>query len=246
MSGLLLPTVPRSAALLAPVAPTVVTPVGVLEFHAGLDRRRLPGRPTRAHRLPGGAVVHRWETEAAELELLLCPFEAGETEFTLPVDACWGAVWQLRARTALRHVELSAGFSGVPADVESGYDGGQAVAAVSLSNAGTELTLGGSDEEEICARAADGRALPRRWAAHLDDVYARSPRLAWGVEYLDDHRSLAWTLPPFEPGDEAVLHAAVSWRTPQPEDPEDDMSPWWAVLVQPERILAAATGAARP
>ncbi|MFB7613337.1 hypothetical protein [Kitasatospora sp. NPDC056181] len=237
----LLPSVPRLPGPFVPAAPNVATPLGVLEFGAVVDRRPVPRQPTSVHRLPGGALIHRWECDSVELELLLCPFEASATDFTVPVDACWGAVWQVYARTALRRVELSAAFRAVPADVESGYDGTQAVAAVSLENAGTVLTLSGSDEEDICARAEAGDSVPRRWAAHLDDVYRRSPSLTWGVEYVDGHRGLTWTLPPFEPGEHAVLHAATSWRTPQPDDPEDDMSTWWAAMVQPSYLLAAAS-----
>ncbi|MEU6237242.1 hypothetical protein [Kitasatospora sp. NPDC047058] len=240
MSGLL-PSVPRSPAPLTS-ATAIATPVGALEFSARIGSWAVPARPQRAFCLPGGALVHRWEHESAELELLICSYEA-ETDFTLPVAACWGAVWSVRARTALERVRLSASFRDVPADVQSGPASGQAVAALDLWNAGTDLTLGGSDEEDICDRAEAGDSLPRRWAALIDDVH-RGTHPTWGVEYQDDHPGLAWTLPPFAPADHAVLHAAVSWRTPRPDDPEDDVSPWWAVITRPRHLLAAAAAAA--
>ncbi|MFD0274360.1 hypothetical protein ACFVHB_10690 [Kitasatospora sp. NPDC127111] len=240
----LLPSVPRSPGPPTSGGAAIATPVGELEFSARIGAWSVPRRPQRAFRLPGGALVHRWEHASAELELLICSYEAEETEFTLPVAACWGAVWSVRARTALERVRLSASFRDVPADVRSDAAVGQAVAAVELWNAGTDLTLSGSDEEELCARAGAGDSLPRRWAALLDDVHRRS-HPTWGVEYRPDHQGLTWALPPFAPGDHALLHAAVSWRTPLPDDPDDDTSTWWAtILTQPRHLLAAAAAAA--
>ncbi|WP_327682425.1 hypothetical protein [Kitasatospora sp. NBC_00458] len=238
----LLPHVPRLPGPFVPAEPSVTTPLGVLVLRAELGGRPVPSRPTRLHRLPAGGLLYRWERADADLELLLCPLRTPASEVSLAVDNGWGAVWGLDARTALDRVRLTASFQAVPADVYSGYAGGQSLAAVELSDPGTVLHLGGSDEEEICARARSGSGVPRAWAARLDEVYARGRRPAWGVEYLDEHQGLRWTLPPLAAGDHVRLHAAVGWRTPRPDDPEDDESTWWAVLTDPERILAAAEG----
>lgn len=241
--AVLLPAVPRTAEP-AIVAPSVVTPLGVLGFSATVDHWTVPALPSAVDRLPGGGRIFRWEHEIAELELLLCPFEPLATDFTLPVDGCWGAVWRVTARERLGRVALSAAFHAVPEDVESSYDGGQGLAAVALWTGETELTLGCPDEEDICSRAEYSADLPRRWAALLAEVYKRSPRMKWGVNCLDDDHGLRWALPPLEQGEHCVLHAAVSWRTPAPEDDEDDVSTWWAVFVRAEHILGAAAAAA--
>lgn len=65
--------------------------------------------------------------------------------------------------------------------------------------------------------------------------------MKWGVDYLDDDRGLRWALPPMEQGEHCVLHAAVSWRNPTPDEAEDDMSTWWAVLLNPGHILGPAS-----
>ncbi|WP_371476806.1 hypothetical protein [Kitasatospora sp. NBC_00315] len=239
MSGLL-PAVPGTAESVA-FDPSVVTPLGVLRFDGTVDYWRLPTLPRTVRRLPGGDLLFRWEHEIAVLELLLRRLEPPSFEGMLPLADCWGAVWRVTALRPLSRVELSASFHAVPEGVQSGYDGAQALAAVSLWNTETLLTLGGPDEEDICSRAEYDADLPRRWAALLGEVYERSPRMKWGVDYLDDDRGLRWALPPMEQGEHCVLHAAVSWRNPTPDEAEDDMSTWWAVLLNPGHILGPAS-----
>lgn len=125
---------------------------------------------------------------------------------------CRGAVWRVRARGPLGRVELSASFGALPEGVTSGYDGGQGLAAVSLSDAGTGtvLTLGGPDEEDDCL-----------------------------VDYLDGDRGIRWTLPPLARGERRVLHAAASRWTPAPDEDAEDISTWWAVLVSAGHILGS-------
>ncbi|WP_371616922.1 hypothetical protein [Streptomyces sp. NBC_00454] len=240
----LLPAVPRSAEPVA-ITPSVVTPLGVLGFGGVLDHWKVPARPRTVHRLPDGGMIFRWEHKIAELELLLRRFEPPTQDGTLPLADCWGAVWRVGAHRLLSRVELSARVHAVPEDVRSGYNGGQALAAVSLSNAGTVLTLGGPDEEDICSRAERDAGLPRRWAGLLDEGGAGSPHMTWGVDYLDDNRGLRWALPPLAKGEHCVLHVAVSWRTPAPGEDEDDISTWWAVLVNPEHIMGPAPASTR-
>lgn len=158
MSGLL-PAVPGTAESVA-FDPSVVTPLGVLRFDGTVDYWRLPTLPRTVRRLPGGDLLFRWEHEIAVLELLLRRLEPPSFEGMLPLADCWGAVWRVTALRPLSRVELSASFHAVPEGVQSGYDGAQALAAVSLWNTETLLTLGGPDEEDICSRAEYDADLP--------------------------------------------------------------------------------------
>lgn len=233
----LLPDVPRTVC-----RPTrelrVETPVGALSFAALLDTWEVPSIPRAVSLLPSGALIARWTHRSAELELLVGRFKPSVVDTGVPVTDCWGAVWRIDALTPLPSVRLSATLPPPPDGVDGGWDGGQCLSALTFDSPDMRMTLGGSDEEEICLRAESGDDLPRRWAALIDDVYASQPNSGWGVEAKED-RGLEWTLPALEQGEHAVLHVAACW-TPLPAD-EDDATTWYAVgNASPREILNQA------
>ncbi|WP_345700970.1 hypothetical protein [Kitasatospora terrestris] len=210
--------------------PGVRTPLGVLRFSAVVDGHRVPGAAEEAT-----ADGLRWSHPRFGLELVVKPFEppCSDPDLARPVDGCWGAVWRVTAHEPLHRVRLAAAFAAVPPGVEAQWDGGQGLTAVELHDGRTVLHLGGPDDEDLCLRA--GADVPARWGGLLEQVYRRSAK--WGSEVRPDHRGLAWVLPPMEPGEHVLVQAAVAWRELRPDDPEDDMSTWWAVLVNPEHVL---------
>ncbi|MGF1428228.1 hypothetical protein [Kitasatospora sp. LaBMicrA B282] len=242
----LLPTVPRTPGA-ARTAPALATLLGCLAFGATIDSRPLPALPDRVFRLPGGARVFHWDRPDAELELLLCRFDPRRTTAQAaddrPLADCWGAVWRVAARRTLERVELSAAFPHPAADVQCDYSGAQSLVAIALWNDRTVLTLGSSDEEELCDRATGRHPdLPHRWGDLLPQVHDRTT--TWGTSCDSDARELRWALPALAPREHAVLHSAVAWRHPEPDevDPEEDLTTFWAVLTSPESVLAAIPG----
>lgn len=248
MSAALLPSVPRTP-LPARLPPAIATPLGPLHFETVIGGRRLPAVPQRAGRLPSGATVFGWSGPEFELELLLCPFESPKLHEASRPTTCHGVLWRLAARAPLRQAALTVAYDRLPPGVDGGYDGGQGLDAITYRDERTLLTLGVPDDEDLCLRAGpdDEGGLPAAWAAYLDDVYARSPRLDWGVDHLDGERGLRWVLPPLAAGAHCLLHAAVSWcdaGPPPGPDEEEDAGTWFAVLVGPDPILRAAAGTA--
>ncbi|MFI2611297.1 hypothetical protein [Kitasatospora sp. NPDC018619] len=234
---MLLPAVPRTR--LNPVArPTVDTPFGPLAFTTAVGNTGLPLLPDELYALPGGPTVARWARPEARVELLRTPFDPElDPEAFGPLTGCQAAVWRIDALAPLRRVRFSAELSaGLPEGAEAGYDGGQALAAVTVEDDRTRLTLGGHDEEAICW-AAEGGEAPRRWAALLDAVYERSFH-GWGVDY-GGYRGLSWTLPPLEAGDHCELPVVAAWAPAA----DDTANTWCAVAPSPAVLLRQATAA---
>ncbi len=238
MSGFL-PALPRLTCHPA-VQPRIATPLGDLTFSAALSNRQLPAVPDTLSRLPSGALIAHWTEPAADLELLVTRYDPDlDPDHWAPLTDCWAAVWRVQARTALPRVQLSATLSPLPSGVDSGFDGGQALAAITFDNSDTKLTLGGPDEEDICLGAADSSALATRWGRLVDRVYATTRDLGWGVDY-GNNEGLEWTLPSMEQGDRCLIHVVVAWSPPTNEE---DANTWFAVATTPENIIRQAADA---
>ncbi|MEV7599222.1 hypothetical protein AB0O91_17755 [Kitasatospora sp. NPDC089797] len=235
---MLLPTVPRVRSR-AVVRPVLGTPFGPLTFATGFGGTALPPLPDELFDLPGGRTLARWTTPAARVELLLTPYDPElDPEVWGPLTGCRAAVWRIDARVPLGRVRFSAQLPGrLPDGVDAGWDGGQALAAITLEDGTTRLTVGGNDEEAICSAGEAGEA-PRRWAALGDEVYARSSA-TWGVDF-GDHHGMVWTLPPLEAGDHCELPVVAAWA-PAAEETENT---WFAVMPSPTVLLRRAAAAA--
>ncbi|SDT41349.1 hypothetical protein SAMN05216371_2209 [Streptomyces sp. TLI_053] len=126
----------------------------------------------------------------------------------------------------------------LPEGADWGYDGGQALAAITVEDDETRLTVGGNDEEAICW-AAEAREVPRRWAALIDEPY-RSSSGAWGVDY-GPSPGMSWTLPPLAAGEHCELPVVAAWAPAA----DDSANTWYAVMPSPTVLLRqAAAGAA--
>ncbi|GGQ64721.1 hypothetical protein [Kitasatospora griseola] len=149
--------------------------------------------------------------------------------------------WSCCSPRTCRSRPVSPGSSRRPGrrpGTESGYGGGQYLAALEITGAGHDLALAGEDAEAICRRAADGTGVPARWAG--ESAAVEEHRHGWGEEYLWDRHALRWTLPDLLPGEHLLLPVAAAWLPTGPDD--DDASALWAADLRLEVILAAAEG----
>ncbi|MEV7783262.1 hypothetical protein [Kitasatospora sp. NPDC088351] len=227
---MLLPTVPRIR-LRSAVQPAIDTPFGPLTFTTAIGNTGLPLLPDELFELPGGRTVARWVRPAARVELLLTPYDPELCPETWgPLTDCRAAVWRIDAFAPFGRVQFSAGLSArLPEGVDAGYDGGQALAAITVEDEKTRLTVGGDDAEAICW-AADAGEVPRRWAALIDEVYNHSFS-TWGVDF--GHNGMSWTLPPLEAGDHCELPVIAAWAPVT----DESANTWYAVMASPTVLL---------
>ncbi|MFE5792680.1 hypothetical protein ACFQ8C_08880 [Streptomyces sp. NPDC056503] len=232
---MLLPTVPRTR--LRPAdQPAIDTPFGPLTFTTTIGSTRLPPRPDELFRLPGDRTLARWVTSRARVELLLTRYDPElDPENWGPLTDCRAAVWRIDALAPLGRAQFSAGLPArLPEGADGGYDGGQALAAITVEDGKTRLTIGGSDEEAIC-RAADTGEVPRQWAALIDEVHDHSFS-TWGVDY-GQYRGMSWTLPPLEAGDHGELPVVAAWAPAA----DESANTWYAVKSTPTVLLGRVT-----
>ncbi|MFI9212646.1 hypothetical protein ACIGW7_31540 [Streptomyces sp. NPDC053253] len=228
---MLLPTVPRTR-LRSSDQPAINTPFGPLTFTTTIGNTSLPLQPDELFQLPGDRTLARWVTPGARVELLLTPYDPElDPENWGPLIDCRAAVWRIDALTPLRRVQFSAGL---PEGADGGYDGGQALAAITVEDETTRLTVGGRDEEAICG-AADAGEVPRRWAALIDEVHNHSFS-TWGVDY-DHYHGMSWTLPPLEAGDHCELPVVAAWAPAT----DESANTWYAVMPSPTVLLRQVT-----
>ena len=71
---MLLPTVPRTR-LCSAVQPAIDTPFGPLTFTTTIGNAGLPLLPDELFELPSGRTLARWVHPAANVELLLTPYD---------------------------------------------------------------------------------------------------------------------------------------------------------------------------
>ncbi|MCM1946078.1 hypothetical protein NC315_11930 [Streptomyces sp. G2] len=177
-------------------------------------------------------MLARWTAPGARVELLLTPYDPElDLESWGPLTGCRAAVWRIDARTRLGRVRFTAGL---PKGCAGGYDGGQALAAITVEDENTRLTIGGSDEEGIC-RAVDRGEVPARWAELIDEVPDPSSS-TWGVDY-GHYQGMSWTLPPLEPGDHCELPVVAAWAPAA----DETASTWYAVMPSPTVLLSQVT-----
>lgn len=228
---MLLPTVPRtrvpSAGQLA-----IDTPFGPLAFATTIGNTGLPLLPDELFELPSGRTLARWVTPVARVELLLTPYDPElDPEVWGPLTDCRAAVWRIDVLAAIGRVRFSAGLA---EGADAGWDGGQALAAITVEDEKTRLTVGGNDEEAICW-AADSGEVPRRWAALIDEVYDRASS-TWGVDFGHNH-GMSWTLPPLEAGDHCELPVVAAWAPVT----DESANTWYAVMPSPTVLLRQVT-----
>ncbi|MFE6868173.1 hypothetical protein ACFVFS_16610 [Kitasatospora sp. NPDC057692] len=244
---MLLPAAPR-VRLSPPFRPTVDTPFGPLAFETALGDTALPPQPDELFVLPDGSggptgrLIARWTRPAARVELLLTAYDPDlDPGAWGPLTDCRAAVWRIEARAPLTGVRFSASLpQPLPEGADSGWDGGQALAAFTVEDERTRLTVGGNDEEAICG-AAEAREAPRRWAALLDEVYERTFS-GWGVDATGGP-AMTWRLPPLEAGDHCELPVVAAWAPVE----DETANTWYAVMPSPTVVLrqvAAAVAAA--
>ncbi|GAA1397507.1 hypothetical protein GCM10009639_34990 [Kitasatospora putterlickiae] len=237
---MLLPVLARTA--LQPVErPALATPFGPLTFETAVGDTVLPPLPDELFELPGGGtVVARWSRPAARVELLLTAYDPDlDPEAWGPLTGCQAAVWRIDALVALTRVRFEASLPARLAEGADAYwDGGQALAAITVEDERTRLTVGGHDEEAICW-AGDAHERPRRWAALLDEVCARSFN-GWGVDF-GDHRGMAWTLPPLGAGEHCELPVVAAWGSAD----DGTENTWCAVIPSPTVLLRQVADRAR-
>ncbi|MFI5533055.1 hypothetical protein ACIA8O_31405 [Kitasatospora sp. NPDC051853] len=232
---MLLPTVPRTR-LRSADQPAIETPFGPLTFATSVGSTGLPLRPDEQFHLPGDRTLARWVTPEARVELLLTPYDPELDPGNWgPLTGCRAAVWRIDALVPLGRVQFSAGLSEpLPEGADGGYDGGQVLAAVTVEDETTRLTIGGNDEEAICWAAEAGEA-PRRWAALMDEVH-RSSFSGWGVDYVRS-KGMSWTLPPLEAGDHCELPVVAAWAPAA----DETANTWYAVMPSPTALLEQVT-----
>ncbi|WP_329611775.1 hypothetical protein [Kitasatospora herbaricolor] len=234
---MLLPTVPRTRVRSADRS-AIDTPFGPLTFSTTIGNVGLPLLPDELFELPGGRMLARWVHPAAQVELLLTPYDPElDAEHWEPLTDCRAVVWRIDARAPIERVRFSATLPArLPEGADAGWDGGQALAAITVEDDNTRLTVGGNDEEAICCAAAEGEA-PRRWAKLSGEVYDRSFS-TWGVDF-GDHHNMSWTLPPLEAGDHCELPVVAAWAPA--EAAEKCANTWYAVMPSPTVLLRQAT-----
>ncbi|MFB6959098.1 hypothetical protein ACFCYB_19210 [Streptomyces sp. NPDC056309] len=228
---MLLPTALRTR-LRSADRSAIDTPFGPLTFTTAIGDADLPPLPDELFELPGGRTIARWIRPAARVELLLTPYDAElDPEVWGPLTDCHAAVWRIDALAPLRRVQFSVGLPvRLPEDADAGWDGGQALAAITIEDKKTRLTVGGNDEEAICG-AADAGEAPRRWAALIDEVYDRS-FTTWGVDFGHNH-GMSWTLPPLEADDHCELPVVAAWAPVA----DESANTWYAVMASPTVLL---------
>ncbi|MEW1914441.1 hypothetical protein AB0442_39660 [Kitasatospora sp. NPDC085895] len=228
---MLLPTVPRIR-LRSAGQPVIDTPFGSLTFTTTIGSTGLPLLPDELFELPGGRPLARWVTPGARVELLLTPYDPElDPDVWGPLTDCRAAVWRIDALAPLGRVRFSAELpTRLPEGVDAGWDGGQGLAAITVEDETTRLTVGGNDEETICS-AADAGEAPRQWAALIDEVYDRSFS-TWGVDLGHNH-GMSWVLPPLEAGDHCEL-PVVAVRAPAADETGNT---WSAVMPSPTVLL---------
>ncbi|MEV7571267.1 hypothetical protein [Streptomyces tanashiensis] len=228
---MLLPTIPRTR-LRSTDHPAIDTPFGPLTFTTTIGNTGLPLKPDELFQLPGDRLLARWVAPGARVELLLTSYDPQlDPENWGPLTDCRAAVWRIDALAPIDRVRFSAGL---PESVDGGYDGGQALAAITVEDAKTRLTIGGNDEEAICC-AADAGEAPRRWAALINEVHDRSFN-TWGVDYGHYH-SMSWALPPLEAGDHCELPVVAAWAPAA----DESANTWYAVMPSPTVLLNQVT-----
>ncbi|MEV7026709.1 hypothetical protein [Kitasatospora sp. NPDC093558] len=228
---MLLPTVPRTR-VWSVAKPVMDTPFGAVTFATTIGGATLPPLPDELFELPGGRTVARWKHHAARVELLLTPYdpELDPDEWGQLTD-CRAAVWRIDAASPLRKVTFAARLpERLPDGADAGWDGGQALAAITVDDDTTRLTLGGHDEEGICHAATQGE-VPCRWAELTGEVY-RNSCTGWGVDF-GDHHGMTWNLPPLEAGDHCELPVVAAWTAAE----DDTANTWYAVLPSPTVLL---------
>ncbi|WP_306327095.1 hypothetical protein [Streptomyces venezuelae] len=233
---MLLPALPRTR-LRSSAQPAIDTPFGPLTFVTTIGNATLPPRPDELFQLPGDRTVARWATPGARVELLLTPHDPElDPENWGPLTGCRAAVWRIDALARLERVRFSAGL---PQGTGGGYDGGQALAAITVEDEKTRLTIGGNDEEAICQAAGAGE-VPRRWAALTDEAHDHSCG-TWGVDY-GAYDGLSWTLPSLEAGEHCELPVVAAWAPAT----DESANTWYAAMPSPTLLPNRATGEAPP
>ncbi|MFB7428261.1 hypothetical protein ACFC0K_33760 [Streptomyces hydrogenans] len=228
---MLLSTLPHTR-LRSVVQPAIDTPFGPLSFSTTIGSSGLAPRPDELFQLPGDRMLARWTAPGARVELLLTPYDPElDLESWGPLTDCRAAVWRIDARTRLGRVRFTAEL---PKGCAGGYDGGQALAAITVEDENTRLTIGGSDEEGIC-RAAGRGEVPARWAELIEEVHDPSSS-TWGVDY-GHYQGMSWTLPPLEPGDHCELPVVAAWAPAA----DETANTWYAVMPSPTVLLSQVT-----
>ncbi|MEV6279724.1 hypothetical protein [Nocardia sp. NPDC051832] len=195
------------------------TPLGKVEFAVTLGSTALPAAPDTVWRLPNGSHLHRWDHDAATVDLLLGSIDVPAWDGGAPVPM-WAAIWQVRAHAAVSGLIVSADLGDLPAGAFAGPDSGECLAAVSAENDHFMVSVGGPDYELLALQAADGRLMPADWA----DVMPPSGSADYGVRYTDP-AGLSYHLPGLARAEVARLCIATAWC------PRDDDRPaaWFAV-----------------
>lgn len=204
-------TVPstRGLARLLPQPPVVSTPLGAVAFSGVFGTWHTPPRPTTAWRLPGGGTLSRWNHRAVTLDLLVGPVPA-----EVPL---WGAVWYAVAHRRLEVVDLTVALPGASGAMETG----ERLDALTVTEAGTRVTLGGPDAEALAAYA--GSHLPGHWSAF--DVAQTAPA------------ALTWRLPALAVDEYARIGTTIAWSPSN-----DEVASWAAAAVPLETVLPALLG----
>ncbi|MFJ4184986.1 hypothetical protein [Kitasatospora sp. NPDC089509] len=231
---MLLPAVPR-VRLRSTVRPAIDTPFGPLTFTTAIGSTALPLLPDALFELPGGRTVARWGTPVARVELLLSPYDPGlDPENWGPLTDCRAAVWRIDVLAPIGRVQFGAVLPvRLPEGADAGWDGGQSLAAITVDDDSTKLTIGGNDEEAICHAA--GAEVPRRWAELIDQVHDHS-HSTWGVD-ADHQHGMTWTLPPLETGDHCELPVVAAWAPAA----DETANTWYAVLASSTDVLRQVT-----
>ncbi|MEE1783699.1 hypothetical protein PUR71_12390 [Streptomyces sp. SP17BM10] len=214
------------------------TPFGAVAFATTIGGTTLAPLPDERFELPGGRTVARWKHHAARVDLLLTPYDPElDPEVWGPLTGCLAAVWRIEAASPLGRVTFAARLPDrLPDGADAGWDGGQGLAATTVGDDTTRLTLGGPDEEGIC-HAATAAEAPRRWAELIDEVHART-FTTWGVD-VGDHHGMTWTLPPLEAGDHCELPVVAAWTRAE----DETENTWSAVGVSSTVLLRQVVAA---
>ncbi|MCX5214888.1 hypothetical protein OG689_37480 [Kitasatospora sp. NBC_00240] len=234
---MLLPTVPRTR-LRSADQPAIDTPFGPLTFTTTIGNTGLPLQPDELFELSRGRTVARWVLPVAHVELLLTPYDPElDPGHWGPLIDCRAAVWRIDVLAPIERVRFSAELPArLPEGADAGWDGGQALAAITVEDDNIRLTVGGNDEEAICCAAAEGE-VPRWWAALSGEVYDRSFS-TWGVDFGHNH-GMSWTLPPLETGDHCELPVVAAWAPA--EAAQESANTWYAVMPSPTVLLRQVT-----
>ena len=222
----------------------VVTPLGILTFDAEFDGVVIGDLKTSsAYRLERDGYLLNWTLDSIVAELLLC-----RPRFTLPegmaVTDCWAGMWRLRATTAPtssgERPEFSCRWESGYQLTEGGPNSGEWLAAQTWENAEAVVTIGTADGGGLAGQANIG-ILPHRWAKLLGDSYGGiMPDTNTGkidpVMYLEDGFRLV--LPELNAGETCQVQFVAAWA-PKTDDGEN-ASPWFAVDLAPEAVLAGA------